>query len=86
MADTIPGEALLPRVQAMLAEHLGVEPRAADFQSRLVDDLGCDSLDCVEVIMAAECLFGVHISDAEAEALVTVADLLKLLDSKGARA
>lgn len=82
-AAPLPGDALLPRVQAMLGEHLGIEPRSADYQSRLVDDLGCDSLDCIEVTMAAESLFGVLIEDAEAEALVTVADLLRLLDAKG---
>ncbi len=74
----------LARLQDLIVDHLGVQPHQAHPGALLVDDLGCDSLDCIELTMAAEEVFGIEITDDEAEACVTVADLLALLDRKGA--
>lgn len=82
-AVMVPGAALLPRLTRMLVDHLGIEPAQAQPSARLVDDLGCDSLDCFDLTMSAECLFGCTITDAEAEACRTVADMLALLAGKG---
>lgn len=79
-----PGAQHLPRLQDLIADHLGVQPHQAHPGALLVDDLGCDSLDCIELTMASEEVFGIEITDDEAEACVTVADLLALLDRKGA--
>ncbi len=51
-------------------------------ESKFVDDLGADSLDLVELIMAFEDKFGIDISDEEAEKMVTVKDVLDYISSK----
>jgi acyl carrier protein len=78
----IPGAQHLPAVRQMLADHLGILPHQADPAAHLVDALGCDSLDCVEVVMALEDAYGIAITDDEAEGCATVADILALLAAK----
>jgi acyl carrier protein len=60
------------RVKEIIAEQLGVEVDEVTPESSFVDDLGADSLDTVELVMAFEEEFGIEIPDEEAEKIVTV--------------
>jgi acyl carrier protein len=71
------------RVKTILTEHLGVEPEKVTPSASLIDDLGADKLDKVEIVMAAEEEFGVKIPDADAQGLVTVNDLVAYLSKRG---
>ncbi len=62
------------RVQQLVAEHLGVDVAEAKPEASFIDDLGADSLDIVELVMAFEEEFGVEIPDDAAEKIATVGD------------
>lgn len=66
------------RVDRILAEHLGVTGDKITPEARLREDLGADSLDAVELVMALEEEFGCDVDDEEMESVVTVADLVVL--------
>ena len=68
------------RVQKILAEQLGIATYEVQLNSNIVDDLGADSLDFVELIMAFEDEFKIEISDVQAEKIKTVADIVNLLE------
>ena len=69
-----------------VVEQLGVESDEVTLEARFIQDLGCDSLDAVELVMATEVAFGIVISDDEAERLRTVGDAIAFVESKlGAR-
>ena len=70
------------KVKKMVAEHLGVEEEKVSDESNFIDDLGADSLDTVELVMAFEEEFGSEISDSEAEKILTVGDAIKFIESK----
>ena len=70
------------KVRAIIAEQLGVKPEQVTPQASFIDDLGADSLDTVELVMALEEEFGVEIPDEEAEKLVTVGDAVKYIEDK----
>ena len=72
------------KVKKMVAEHLGVEEDKVTDESNFIDDLGADSLDTVELVMAFEEEFGAEISDSEAEKILTVGDAIKFIESKSA--
>jgi len=67
------------RVKEIIVEQLGVSPEQVKPENRFIDDLGADSLDTVELIMALEEEFKVEIPDEDAEKLVTVGDALNYL-------
>ncbi len=67
------------KVQEILAEQLGVEEEEITPESHLVDDLGGDSLDLVELIMAFEEEYGVEISDEDADKIKKVGDVLSYI-------
>ena len=60
------------KVKKMVADHLGIEESKVNEESNFMDDLGADSLDTVELVMAFEEEFGSEISDSEAEKILTV--------------
>lgn len=62
--------------------HLGVEPDKITEEATFMDDLGADSLDMVELVMAAEEEFNIEIPDAEAEKITTVKDSIDLIEQK----
>lgn len=62
------------RVDAIIVEHLGVSPEQVTPDARIEEDLGGDSLDVVELVMALEDDFSIAVSDDEAEKLETVSD------------
>jgi acyl carrier protein len=68
------------RVKKIVVEHLGVEADKVVDNANFIDDLGADSLDTVELVMAFEEEFGVEIPDDQAETIVTVGDATKFLE------
>ena len=69
-------------VKKMVVDHLGVEESRVTDEANFIDDLGADSLDTVELVMAFEEEFGSEISDSEAEKILTVGDAIKFIESK----
>jgi len=72
------------KVKKMVADHLGIDESKIADESNFIDDLGADSLDTVELVMAFEEEFGSEISDSEAEKILTVGDAIKYIESKSA--
>ena len=70
------------KVKKIVADHLGIEEVKVNDDSSFIDDLGADSLDTVELVMAFEEEFGSEISDTEAEKILTVGDAIKFIESK----
>ena len=68
------------RVKKIVVEHLGVEASAVTPEASFIDDLGADSLDIVELVMAFEEEFGVEIPDDAAEKISTVNDAITYID------
>jgi acyl carrier protein len=68
------------RVKKIVVEHLGVEPDKVVEAASFIDDLGADSLDTVELVMAFEEEFGCEIPDDAAETILTVGDAVKFLE------
>ena len=74
--------ALPDEVKAIIAEQLGVKTEEVTDSASFVDDLGADSLDTVELVMALEEKFGVEIPDQDAEKMSTVGEAIKYLEEK----
>ena len=72
------------KVRSIIAEQLGVKPEEVTPQASFIDDLGADSLDTVELVMALEEEFGIEIPDEDAEKMTTVGDALKYVQEKSA--
>ena len=72
------------KVKKMVADHLGVEEAKVTDEANFIDDLGADSLDTVELVMAFEEEFGSEISDSDAEKILTVGDAIKFIENKPA--
>ena len=70
------------RVKELVAEHLGVEQDKVTDEANFVEDLGADSLDTVELVMALEEEFGVEIPDDVAETIRTVKDAVEFVSKK----
>ncbi len=68
------------RVKKIVIEHLGVDADKVTDNANFIEDLGADSLDTVELVMAFEEEFGVEIPDDSAETIVTVGDAIRFLD------
>ena len=71
------------RVREIIVNELGVEPEKVTPEASFVEDLGADSLDTVELVMAFEEEFGIEIPDEDAENLQTVGDAVRYLQQKG---
>ncbi len=69
------------RVKEIIAEQLGVDSEQVTENASFTDDLGADSLDTVELVMALEEEFDLEIPDEEAEKIVTVKDAINYLES-----
>lgn len=72
------------RVKKIVVEHLNVEAEKVTENASFIDDLGADSLDTVELVMAFEEEFNVEIPDDAAESIVTVGDAVKFIKEKAA--
>ena len=71
------------KVKEIIINELGVEADKVTNEASFVEDLGADSLDTVELVMAFEEEFGIEIPDEDAEQLQTVGDAVKYLKEKG---
>jgi acyl carrier protein len=69
------------RVKKIVVEHLGVEEDKVTETASFIDDLGADSLDTVELVMAFEEEFGIEIPDDAAEKIATVKDAITFIDA-----
>lgn len=70
------------RVKEIICERLGVNPDEVTQQSSFIEDLGADSLDIVELVMALEEEYGTEISDEDAENIKTVGDAIRYIESR----
>ncbi len=75
----------MEKVTEIIVEQLGVKPEEVTPEASFVDDLGADSLDTVELVMAFEEEFGVEIPDEDAEKIQTVGDAVKYIGEKTAK-
>lgn len=70
------------RVKNIIVDQLGVETNTVKPDAKFIDDLGADSLDIVELVMAMEEEFGLEISDDDAEKIRTVQDVVKYIEAR----
>lgn len=69
-------EEIFEKVKAIIVEQLGVTDTSVTMEASFIDDLGADSLDIVELVMAIEEEFDIEIPDSDAEKVVTVGDVV----------
>ena len=72
-------EEVFEKVKAIIVEQLGVADTSVEMEASFIDDLGADSLDIVELVMALEEEFDIEIPDADAEKVVTVGDVVEYI-------
>jgi acyl carrier protein len=72
-------DAIFEKVKEVIVEQLGVEDETVTTETSFIDDLGADSLDIVELIMALEEEFDLQIPDSEAEKIATVGDVIEYI-------
>ncbi len=70
------------KVKSIIADKLGVEPTSISENSSFIDDLGADSLDVVDIVMAFEDEFGIKVEDEELEKFSTVKDVVDYIKAK----
>ena len=70
------------QVKKIVVDHLGIDDTKVIPEAKFIDDLGADSLDTVELVMAFEEEFGSEISDSDAEKILTVGDAVKFIENK----
>ena len=75
-------EEISSKVKKIVADDLGIDEAKVTEESSFIDDLGADSLDTVELVMAFEEEFGSEISDSDAEKILTVGDAVKFIENK----
>ena len=73
------------KVKDIIVEQLGVNPEQVTPAASFIEDLGADSLDTVELVMAFEEEFGVEVPDEDAEKLQSVGDVVKYIEEKSAK-
>ena len=72
-------EEVFEKVKSIIVEQLGVTETSVEMEASFIDDLGADSLDIVELVMALEEEFDMEIPDADAEKVVTVGDVVEYI-------
>jgi acyl carrier protein len=70
------------KIKQIIVDQLGVDESEVTMEASFIDDLGADSLDTVELVMALEEEFGIEIPDEDAEKIVNVSDIIKYIESK----
>ena len=75
-------DCMLDKIKTIVAEQLGVDESQVTEDASFIDDLGADSLDTVELIMAFEEAFDVEIPDEDAQKIKTVKDVIDYIESK----
>ena len=69
-------------VKKIVVDHLGIDESKVNADSKFIDDLGADSLDTVELVMAFEEKFGIEIPDDAAETIITVQNAIDFINNK----
>jgi acyl carrier protein len=72
---------IFDKVKSIIVERLSVDEKDVKNEASFIDDLGADSLDTVELVMALEEEFGLEIPDEDAEKIVTVGDAVKYIET-----
>ena len=72
-------EEIFEKVKAIIVEQLGVAETSVEMEASFIDDLGADSLDIVELVMALEEEFDIEIPDTDAEKVVAVSDVVEYI-------
>ena len=72
-------EEVFEKVKAIIVEQLGVQEASVTMEASFIDDLGADSLDIVELVMALEEEFDIEIPDTDAEKVVSVSDVVEYI-------
>jgi acyl carrier protein len=75
-------KSIAERVKDIVIEQLGINPDQVTPQAKFIEDLGADSLDTVDLVMAAEEEFNIEISDEEAEKFETVAEAIRFIEER----
>ena len=70
------------KVRELIAQEFSIDPSKIEMETKLAEDLGADSLDAVELIMALEDEFGIEVDDDAAQNAKTIGDLVNYIDSK----
>ena len=70
------------QVKKIVVDHLGIDESKVKLESKFIDDLGADSLDTVELVMAFEEKFGIEIPDDATETILSVQDAINYIQSK----
>ena len=73
--------AVFEDVRGVVVEQLSVSPDQVKLDSKIIEDLGADSLDVVELVMALEEKFGIEIPDSESEKLVSIKDVVDYIEN-----
>ena len=68
------------KLQEIIAEQLEIEPAEIDYDSNIIDDLGADSLDIVDLVMSVEDEFGIEVPDEALEGITTIEDMVKYIE------
>ena len=77
--EVMSSEEILEKVKAIIVEQLGVTDTSVTMEASFIDDLGADSLDIVELVMAIEEEFDIEIPDSDAEKVVSVGDVVEYI-------
>lgn len=72
----------IDKVKEIISEQLGIDADSITENSKVIADLGADSLDIVELIMALEDEFGISVDEDKVQKLVTVGDIVKIIDKQ----
>ena len=75
-------EEIKGKIKKIVADHLGIEEEKVTEEASFIDDLGADSLDTVELVMAFEEKFGIEIPDDAAETIQTVKNAIDYIENK----
>lgn len=68
------------KLQEIIADQLDIDASEIDYESNLIDDLGADSLDIVDLLMSVEDEFGIEVSDEALENIKTIEDMVKYIE------
>jgi acyl carrier protein len=78
----MPDKTIEDKVKEIIVEQLSVNPEQVTPEAKFIEDLGADSLDVVELVMAFEEHFSIEVPDEDAEKLTSVGDVLKYIEEK----
>ena len=73
---------VLETITQIIVDQLGVDKSAVVPEAKFIDDIGADSLDIVELLMAVEDQFGIEVPDEDAEGMQTVGDIIRYIEER----